>query len=203
MILIEKQELERMPPRKIKKYEGRKYFSTKEAAEYTGMYHQTFKHHAYIQNRIIGTKLGTSRVFTREQLDDYVANDNQTRMTTGRLELSDAAIYLDVSEDGLKTAVEEGRLPVSEYGGNLLFTQEQLDDFHRSGGRTDIKPVIPFFSMSEAADFAGLSEEAMKQHIYVLKNLPTTRIGRNILIERADLEQMLAEKRPWTRRDGD
>lgn len=197
----ELQELD-MPRRKIAKYEGKKYFSTREAAEYTGMVHRTFKHHAFIEKQILGALISRVRVFTREELDDYAENENFTRVTSGRLDLADAAIYLEMSEEGLLAAVEEGRLPAVEYGGNLLFTPEQLDDFRINGGRTDVEAEIPFFSTSEAADFAGMEEDAFRQHFYKYGNVETILVGRNRVIERDELKRFIATKRDRGRPKG-
>lgn len=191
-----------MTKRKIKKFEGRMYFSLRDAAEYTGTSLGTFRHHVYSQRRIHGALIGRTKIFTREQLDDYVANDRRTDIGPGRFTVDDAALYLDVEPEDVEQAVEEGRLTGVEYGGNLLFTQNQLDDF-KANGRTDLDPdPIPYFATVEAADYAGLDENALKQHIHILKNLESELVGAARVISREKLEHFIATKRPQGRPPG-
>lgn len=189
-------------PRLVEKYEGRRFFSVREAAEYTGTPFGTFKHHAYVAGRIQGTVIGRTKIFTREQLDDYEANGQTTDIGPGRFTISDAAQYLGIEMEEVEAAVTDGRLPYVEYAGVKLFTQDQLDDFHEKG-RTDLQPgPIPFFSTEEAADYAGMDVSAIKQHLYGRYHLESELVGAARVIDREDLDRFVEEKRDRGRPPG-
>lgn len=199
-----------MARRKIKQYEGRRYFSLREAAEYTGTSLGTLRAHVYTYGRIAGAVIGRTLVFTREQLDDYLANGRRTAMRPDRFNEAEAAAYLDIGEPDLEQAIEDGRIRPLVLDGSRLFNQAQLDDF-ASSGRSDIVPTgVEMYGTIEAAEYAvkygGIEwedpESAIKQHIHVLGNLSVETVGASVVISHEDLVHFVETKRPRGRPAG-
>jgi hypothetical protein len=212
MMLAKTPILERgiMARRKIKKYEGRRYFSLREAAEYTGTSLGTLRTHVYTYDRISGAVIGKTLVFTRRQLDDYVANDRRTALRPDRFNISEAAAYLDIGEAELEQAIEDGRIKPLSLDGVQLFNQAQLDDF-AANGRSDIVPTgVEMYGTIEAAEYAvkfgGIEwadpESSLKQHIYILDNLPVETVGASVIISHEALMHFIQTKRPRGRPPG-
>lgn len=61
--------------------EDRQYFGMRQAAEYVNVPLSTFRHHVRVQKRITPAIKGRPRIFSRDQLDDYKENGNQTSLT--------------------------------------------------------------------------------------------------------------------------
>lgn len=199
-----------MARRKMKRYEGRQYFSLREAAEYTGTSLGTLRTHVYTYSRIAGAVIGRTLVFTRRQLDDYVAHDRRTALRPDRFNVSEAAAYLDIEEAALEQAIEDGRIKPLALDGVQLFNRAQLDDF-AAHGRSDIAPTgVEMYGTIEAAEYAvkygGIDwedpESAIKQHIYVLENLPVETVGASVVISHEDLVHFIETKRPRGRPPG-
>ena len=176
--------------------EEKNFFSERGLARFAGLTRRQVQYDV-VKGRIRGTNFGRTRIFTREQAEDYVANDRQTDLTPGRFTLDEAAAYLEMEPGEFRKAIGAGRIEPLELAGEQLFSQDQLDDFAEHG-RTDLPADIPFFSSEEAAEYlvrAGVEWKdpisALSQHVYILGNIPAETAGKNLILRREALDRFL------------
>jgi hypothetical protein len=58
---------------------------------------------------------------------------------------------------------------------------------------------MKLYSTQEAADYVGLSLQAMKYHVYIAKNITGQLVGNSRVFTQDELDQFKAEKRPQGR----
>lgn len=108
---------------------------------------------------------------------------------------AEAVEYTGVSEGTLRHHIYvKNKIPRFVIGRSAVFSKEQLDDYMDNGHTTiTINPRVWMGSV-DAAAYLGISEGALKQHVHVRKNLVALKIGHNLLFNRAELDEFLAER---------
>ena len=175
------------------------YFSVRDAAAYTGVPYGTVKRDVYIDGRLPGVLIARTTVFTREQLDDYLARGRRTTLRPDRYNVDEAAAYLGVEPAVVEAAVDAGRLRPLVLAGNALFQRAQLDEF-AARGTSDLTPAaLPFYGRNEVAAYIALHAEtgwdepveAVRGHIWDAENIPVEIVGRSAIVDHREVEAFI------------
>lgn len=108
---------------------------------------------------------------------------------------AEAVVYTGVPEGTLRYHIYvKNRIPRYVIGRTAIFSKEQLDDYVEHGQTTrTINPSVWMGSI-DAANYLGISEGALKQYVHTRGLIPATKIGNNLLFNRAELDEFLSER---------
>lgn len=181
--------------------EEKTLFSLRDAARYTNTPEGTFRHHVYVQKRIQGIVVGHTLVFTKEQLDDYVANDRHTDIVPDKSQfysIAEAAEAAGITTNAMKQQVYGYEaLPTELVGADRIIHKEDLDEYIRirsssrppslAGAPVDrLEKKTSDMTLDEVANFADVSMRTVYRWVHE-RGLPAYKKGNRYYVTADDL----------------